>query len=375
MKYTLLAALALVVALPLSAQDHSHSTGRKLVYPDVPGFTTLKVDLHQHTVFSDGSVWPDIRVMEALRDGLDAISLTEHLEYQPHAADIPHPDRNRSYRIALEEAKDHDLLIVHGVEITRRAPMGHSNAIFVEDANAIHVDNAAKSFKEARRQGGFIFWNHPAWDAQSPKGLPILSDFQKERIRKNELHGIEVINSGFYAEESLQLALDNDLTIMATSDIHGLIGWDYEDHGLSRPITLVFAKDKSIESLKEGLFAGRTVAVYNDLWVGKEENLLPLLQASIEVSEVRYYRRSEILEVTLKNNTSSDLTLENAMPYSFHKGPRVFELKAGEERQLMIKTLERLEEVDLRLTALNAYYAPKSRAVFEKKITVETTGE
>ncbi len=61
--------------------------------------------------------------MEALRENLDVISLTEHLEYQPHKDDIPHPDRNRSYALALEEARDHELLIVHGSEITRSAPV------------------------------------------------------------------------------------------------------------------------------------------------------------------------------------------------------------------------------------------------------------
>ncbi|MGB0392912.1 MAG: PHP domain-containing protein, partial [Flavobacteriaceae bacterium] len=31
------------------------------------GLQLLSTDLHIHTVFSDGSVWPDIRVQEALR--------------------------------------------------------------------------------------------------------------------------------------------------------------------------------------------------------------------------------------------------------------------------------------------------------------------
>lgn len=99
---------------------------------------TLKADLHIHTVFSDGNVWPTIRVQEALRENLDAISLTEHLEYQPHKADIPHPDRNRSYNLALAEAAKHDLLIVPGSEITRSEPVGHSNAVFINDANNIN---------------------------------------------------------------------------------------------------------------------------------------------------------------------------------------------------------------------------------------------
>ena len=43
----------------------------------------LSTDLHIHTVFSDGAVWPSIRVEEARREGLDLIAMTEHLEYQP----------------------------------------------------------------------------------------------------------------------------------------------------------------------------------------------------------------------------------------------------------------------------------------------------
>ena len=56
--------------------------------PDIPGFVTLKADFHLHSVFSDGEVWPTVHVREALRDGLDALSLTEHLEYRPHKADL-----------------------------------------------------------------------------------------------------------------------------------------------------------------------------------------------------------------------------------------------------------------------------------------------
>ena len=106
--------------------------------------------------------------MEALREDLDVISLTEHLEYQPHAEDIPHPDRNRSYALALAEAEEHDLIIVHGSEITRGAPVGHNNAVFIKDANALLDTDPKTPFKEAKNQGAFVFWNHPAWYAQQP---------------------------------------------------------------------------------------------------------------------------------------------------------------------------------------------------------------
>ena len=35
-------------------------------------------------------------------DGLDALAITEHLEWQPHLADIPHPDRNRAFEAAAD---------------------------------------------------------------------------------------------------------------------------------------------------------------------------------------------------------------------------------------------------------------------------------
>ena len=351
--------------------QHSHQSQHALTYPNIEGFVTLKTDLHIHTVFSDGSVWPNIRVQEALRENLDAISLTEHLEYQPHAEDIPHPDRNRSYNIALAEAEEHDLLIVHGSEITRSAPMGHNNAVFISDANPLLTEKAETAFAEAKKQNAFVFWNHPAWHRQSPTGNPILSDFQKERIKKGELHGIEVINSVDYAEESLALALEQNLTIMGTSDIHGLVDWDYTEKGNDRPITLVFAKEKNLTSLQEALFEGRTVAVYNSLLVGRPEFLDPLIKASIIVKKATYLEETQVLEVELENNSSSDLLFENQMEYTFYSSSPIFEIKRQSSHTLLIKTLEAKETVDLKLKALGAYAAPKEHPVVTWKISVE----
>ncbi|TVZ16981.1 Sb-PDE family phosphodiesterase [Maribacter sp. MAR_2009_72] len=355
----------------ISAQEHTHQSLRPLSFPDIPGYKSLKTDLHIHTVFSDGYVWPNIRVMEALRDNLDAISLTEHLEYQPHSKDIPHPDRNRSYNIAIEEAKEHDLIIVHGSEITRSAPMGHNNAVFITNANPILKEKAEDAFKEAKKQDAFVFWNHPAWYNQSPQGNPILSDFQKERIKKGELHGIEVINAVDYAQESLALALEHNLTIMGTSDIHGLIDWDYTEKGNHRPITLVFAKEKSLSSMQEALFAGRTVAVYNGLMVGKEEFLVPLLEASIKVKEAIYHEDTEIVQIILENTTSSSLLFENAMDFSFYSNSPVFEIPAFGTFTLQVKTLQRLPRLKLSLKAIGTFVAPRTSPIISWEIIPE----
>ncbi|MEN8666246.1 MAG: Sb-PDE family phosphodiesterase, partial [Flavobacteriaceae bacterium] len=157
--------------------------------------------------------------------------------------------------------------------------------------------------------------------------------------------------------------LENNLTIMGTSDVHDLIDWDYIQKGLHRPITLVFAKEKSIEGLKEALFDRRTVAIFNGLWVGKEEFVVPLLEASISVSEAHYIGKSEVLSVTLQNHTSSNLLFENQMQYSLYHHPPIFEIPAHGSLTLQIKTLERKSEMELKLKALKAYTAPKTQAV------------
>ncbi len=139
-----------------------HSQGVKTFFKSPEGKFFVSADLHIHTVFSDGSVWPTIRVEEALRDSIDLISLTEHLEYQPWRADIPNPDRNRSFQIAAGYVKKQPLAVVHGTEITKGMPPGHFNAIFINDANKFFDNDKKpldfeKAIKEANDQGLLCF--------------------------------------------------------------------------------------------------------------------------------------------------------------------------------------------------------------------------
>src|SRR4030042_1797987 len=51
-----------------------------------------------------------------------------------------------------------------------------------------------------------------------------------------------------------------NLAVMGNSDNHGIISEDYrEPEYTNRPMTLVFAKERNHDSLKEALFAGRTL--------------------------------------------------------------------------------------------------------------------
>ena len=355
--YRILGLLVLLTASGATAtaqhthpHGHSHAADRVIEFPDVPGYQTLVVDLHTHSVFSDGSVWPNIRVQEAVRDGLDAVAITEHLEYQPHAADIPHPDRNRAYIVASQAAEGEDLIVIPGSEITRGMPPGHANAVFIQDATALLQDDEKAVFREAAGQGAFIFWNHPMWTAQERTGIPRLYDLHEELLQENLIHGIEVANNHYYSDEALQLALDRDLAIIGTSDIHGLVDWEYEvAEGGHRPVTLVFAHERSADAIKEALFARRTAIWFNDLLIGRERELVPLVESSLSVVSAAYPEDVDVMMVTVRNESDAPFIIRNESAYTLENHAAVLTLPPHEETVLAVRTQERVEELALPL--------------------------
>jgi len=158
---------------------------------------------------------------------------------------------------AQQPSPDHSRRLPRSLQF----PDVHCNAIFIEDANKMLISDSVEVFREAKRQHAFTFWNHPMWTAQRPDGMSTLTSMHKMLINEHLLDGIEVANDGSYSDEALQIALDNDLTIMGTSDIHQLVDWTFDvPRGGHRPITLVFVKDSTVEGIREGLFNKRTVA-------------------------------------------------------------------------------------------------------------------
>ena len=366
-------AFFLILCLSVFSFAHDpHKQGRKIEFPDIPGYKTMKVDLHQHTVFSDGDVWPSIRVEEAEKDNLDAISLTEHLEYQPHKEDIPHADRNRAYTLALKAAKNSKVIVINGSEITRKMPPGHSNALFLSDANKMLTPDSIEVFREAKRQGAFTFWNHPNWLGQVKDGVARLTDMHKFLLKEKLLDGIEVVNDVTYSDEALQIALDYNLTMMGASDIHGLIDWQYDvPDGGHRPITLAFAKEKTEASLKEALFDHRTVVWFNNTLIGREQFLVPLIQQSLIVESTSYYGKTSVLTVKIKNSSSTEYILENTSNYLFHDNSNIITLKANGVTKIEVKVMENLTTLDLKFKVLSAVTAPKIHPSITIPVTVK----
>lgn len=302
--------LFLLLLFPTAALTHAQSDNgvfrmdefrnpqkREIVnIPNVKGYQTLKCDFHQHTVFSDGQVWPGVRVQEAWREGLDVIAISDHIEYHPHSEDVV-VNHNRAYELAKDYAAETNVILVKGSEITRSTPPGHFNAIFIGDASGYITDRESDKDKAAvlksAEQDAFIFWNHPGWKAGQVEGsyewIKLVDELEKEKI----LDGIEVFNGFSFHKKALDWCIDKDLTVMGSTDMHNLMGYTYQlgDY-IHRTMTLVFATDRTAASVREALEAGRTVAWSSKFIAGKEEHVRNLFEACVEVGR-RYYSQEK----------------------------------------------------------------------------------
>ncbi len=367
-----LAGLGFAAALAALAHDRARTPVR---IPDIPGYRTLKCDFHTHTVFSDGKVWPDVRAEEAWREGLDAIAITDHIEYQPHKADLP-TAHNRSYEIARSHGEDLRLVVIRGSEITRAMPPGHLNAIFLSDARALDVKEWRDAVAEAHRQGAFIFWNHPGWTGQQPDGVARWYPEHTALVASNQLHGIEVVNAREYYPEAHAWCLEKNLTMLSNSDIHSPLNLDYDLHlGDHRPITLVFARDGSPEAIKEALFARRTAVYSGQLLAGREEFLRPIFERSVRVLTPQVQVRGDgEAYVQIANDSDLTYTLRPAADDPDLQFPREVRLPGGKTALLEVRgrAKDRQGERALRLpcAVTNLLIAPNVPLTVELPFTV-----
>ena len=351
--------MALVALTALSAGATVPHRSR---IPDIPGYITLKGDFHIHTNFSDAQVWPVTRVDEADLDGLDFISITDHLEthhqhmIKDYKADA---NRNSSYELAAKTAKKYGILVIHGAELTRgtRIFPGHFNTHFISDGDAIcnaaeahdgkygsdefrQEEEAIKAgLAEAKKQGAFVTWNHPDWEQQAPnetKWWPIHTELWNAGM----IDGIEIYNqfSGF-DPEAFHWAMEKDLTITTGTDAHkAMFQWvDYEK-GEYRPMTLVFARERSLKGIREALDARRTAAVADGCVYGKEEWIKPLLAACVEISDVKFSEKK--MTCTVRNNSTIPVILSKAPGSEMVVYSRQLRLNEGEDISFTVNGID-----------------------------------
>jgi hypothetical protein len=288
-------------------------------------------------------VWPTVRVDEAWYEGLDAIAITDHLEYQPHKDDL-RLNYNRSWQIAKEYGDKKGVIVIPGTEITKNMPPGHFNAIFIKDATPIMNEDFKLAISEAVGQGAFIMWNHPGWKAQQPDTMRWW-DEHTFLYDQGWLHGIEVANEFEFYPEAVDWARSKNLTMLANSDQHGPFqNAIIEKH---RTCTFVFATEKSQGGIREALFNGRTLAFIGDKLIGN-----PSLLKAFFLASVNYKKKSSTFgKYALVNQ--SDLKYKIYLYDRVYKDWEIeIDLKGSYESYFKIPERIKMEDIEVKVINL-----------------------
>lgn len=301
---------------------------REIVIPGVNGFNVYKADLHIHSVYSDGDVTPEYRVREAWNDGLDVIAMTDHVEYRrqedklisylkgyiPEGTkainnriiDKPADERgiqvdlNIPVKLAQAAAHAYGIVVIPGAEVTRTPEtIGHYNALFTKDNNTIYATDPFVSIQNAKAQGALVMHNHPGWRREDMKIL----EFEQKVYDAGLIDGIEIMNGGEFYPHAVERALQYGFFMSGNTDIHQSTYEVYGMNGEFRDFTMIFAKDNSLESLREALEAHRTLAYAFGTIAGEEQLLKDFFMASVS-ARVVYENAKGAKTVALTNNTS-----------------------------------------------------------------------
>ena len=292
----------------------------EIVIPQVNGYNVYKADLHSHTMFSDGKVTPEWRVEEAWQDGLDIVAITDHIEGRPYVVRVPKylngvevqvqnekeisVDLNASVRLAQEQARKLNMLLIPGTEISRPyKTVGHLNALFTTDNNSIPAKDPLQALRNAKAQGAIVQFNHPGTGRTSLD----LTEFEINAYKEGLIDGIEIFNNNGFYPKAIDRALEKGLFMSANSDVHVTTDIAYAGACLPRNMTLILAKEKTLDAMKEALLSHRTIAYAFDQIAGEESLLKTLFNACVT---------SEFVRVDSKGRKVFNLTNMSSLPFA-----------------------------------------------------------
>ena len=330
--------------IPETVNLLSNSTRRvEIILPQVNGLNVYKADLHSHSIYSDADLTPEQRVQEAWLDGLDIFSMTDHVEYRRHEPNmlkflkgytdgkVQKPinynvirkaateegikaDLNLPTQLAQKAAKAYGdaMLIIPGCEITREPKtIGHFNALFTTDNNAIYDVDPMQSLRNARKQGALITQNHPGWSRKNCN----ITEFEQAAFDEGLIDGVEIMNGVSFYPKAMQRCIDKKLYMLACTDIHRLTS-TYRACGVFRTMTLIFAKENTLKSIRKALEKRMTLAYCAGNIAGEAKLLQDFFKASVSC---KFLARG-------KKGASYALTNTTSIGYKLRVGKSTLEL-------------------------------------------------
>ena len=316
----------------------------EIILPQVNGYNIYKGDFHIHTSYSDGRVTPGGRVTEAWLDGLDVIAITDHYEGTSGlkkalkvAAPLSPEGKPLEYKSARDVGKatadfneihkeaqwqlrrgGYNMLLIKGCEMAREPKeFGHFNCLFLKDINTLYNADIAEAFKNVHAQGGIVIHNHPSY--RRPKGTTDKSESHKKLYDAGLIDGVEVANGVNFYPRMVRRCIEENLTMFANTDEHGLTSYRFGNHDCYRTMTLIFAKELTEKAIKDAILKHRTLAYIGGYIAGEEKLLGDFLNAAIECQVLKTNEKK--VERTFMLTNMSSIT------YRLRRGKTVYELE------------------------------------------------
>lgn len=301
----------------------------EIILPQVNGMNVYKADLHTHSIYSDAELTPEQRVREAWLDGLDIFAMTDHVEYRRHEPNMLKflkgyndgkakkainynvirkaateegikADLNLPTQLAQKAAKAYGeaMLIIPACEITREPKtIGHYNALFTTDNNAIYDIDPMQSLRNARKQGALITQNHPGWSRKNCN----ITEFEQAAFDEGLIDGVEIMNGISFYPKAMQRCIDKKLYMLACTDVHGLTS-TYRNCGVFRTMTFIFAKENTSKAIRKALEKRQTLAYSAGHIAGESALLQEFFKASVNCMLLAHGKKSSSYALT---NTTS----------------------------------------------------------------------
>ena len=345
----------------------------EIILPQVKGLNVYKADLHTHSIYSDAQLTPEERVKEAWYDGLDVMAMTDHVEYRRHEQNMLKflkgytggeakkainanvirksateegilADLNLPVKLAQNAAKAYGnaLLIIPACEITREPKtIGHFNALFTTDNNAIYDVDPLQSLRNAKAQGALITQNHPGWSRKTCD----ITEFEQKAFDEKLIDGVEIMNGYWFYPKAMQRCVDWGLYMVGCTDIHNLTN-HYRQNGNFRTMTLIFAKDNSAKSIRKALEKRMTLAYSAGNIAGDAELLQDFFKASVSCKFLARGKKGAAV-YALTNTTS--------LGYKIRIGRKVLELPAFQTITISVSKDKEGEDKDVTFHVVNMW--------------------
>ncbi|MHA1669786.1 MAG: PHP domain-containing protein [Promethearchaeota archaeon] len=201
------------------------------------------IDLHVHTMFSDGWFTPEERVLWYIEQGISIAAFSDH-------------DNLRGGRIARKFVNDYnlDFLVLTAEEWTDHDNDIHMNYYGI-DEEIVPLEsytpggpmamNASDLISYVKSNGGYVTVNHYNYEPNPNGGNGV--PYSLEQLHDWGVDGFEIVNGGNFQGKYMhirQFCLDNNLTCMGGSDIH-----TNEDLNTFIRMRLVDPTNKSIDNI------------------------------------------------------------------------------------------------------------------------------